>query len=92
MGDHFQTIVDLDAGPDEAATYAERGLAWLISEGIVSAERTDCVLGAPLGHPPGPNSRSAPVPRRTRSGSRPTGWTWRSDAPSSTAVRASPRR
>ncbi|MEV5266611.1 hypothetical protein [Streptomyces werraensis] len=55
MGDHFQTIVDLDAGPDEAATYAERGLAWLISEGIVSAERTDCVLGAPLGHPPGPN-------------------------------------
>ncbi|MGA5417401.1 hypothetical protein [Streptomyces pseudogriseolus] len=55
MGDHFQTIVDLDAGPDEAAAYAERGLAWLISEGIVNAERTDCVLGAPLGHPPGPN-------------------------------------
>ncbi|MFJ9601776.1 hypothetical protein [Streptomyces althioticus] len=55
MGDYFQTVVDLDAGPDEAAEYAERGLAWLVSEGVVLAERTVCVLGAPLGHPPGPD-------------------------------------
>ena len=55
MGDYFQTIVDLDASPEEAAAYADRGLAWLLSEGLVLPDRTDCVLGAPLGHPPGPN-------------------------------------
>ncbi|MFH9041773.1 hypothetical protein ACH4FA_20825 [Streptomyces sp. NPDC017966] len=55
MGDYFQTIVDLDAGPDEAAELADRAVAWLVDEGIVLAERTGCVLGQPLGHPPGPN-------------------------------------
>ncbi|MFF9487008.1 hypothetical protein [Streptomyces sp. NPDC014676] len=55
MGDHFQTIVDLDAGADEAPGLADRVVAWLVDEGIVLAERTDCVLGQPLGHPPGPN-------------------------------------
>ncbi|MEY9487940.1 hypothetical protein RKD26_003734 [Streptomyces calvus] len=55
MGDYFQTIVDLDAGADEAARLADRAVAWLVTEGIVLAERTGCVLGLPLGHPPGPN-------------------------------------
>ncbi|CAL9531204.1 hypothetical protein [Streptomyces sp. Tu 3180] len=55
MGDHFQTVVDLDAGADEAARLADRVVAWLVDEGIVLAERTGCVLGRPLGHPPGPN-------------------------------------
>lgn len=55
MGDHFQTIVDLDAGADEAAALADRVVTWLVDEGMVLAERTDCVLGRPLGHPPGPN-------------------------------------
>jgi hypothetical protein len=54
MGNHFQTVVDLDATPVDAPALAARGLAWLVEEGIVLAERTDCVLGAPLGHPPGP--------------------------------------
>ncbi|CAL9534901.1 hypothetical protein SUDANB106_04133 [Streptomyces sp. enrichment culture] len=54
MGSHFQTVVDLDATPADASFLAARGLAWLVAEGIVRAERTDCVLGAPLGHPPGP--------------------------------------
>ncbi|MFC9614471.1 hypothetical protein [Streptomyces sp. NPDC056938] len=54
MGNHFQTIVDLQATPADATALAARGLDWLVAEGIVRAERTDCVLGAPLGHPPGP--------------------------------------
>ncbi|MFD7403418.1 hypothetical protein ACFV7R_12235 [Streptomyces sp. NPDC059866] len=54
MGNHFQTVVDLDATSVDAPALAARGLDWLVMEGIVRAERTDCVLGAPLGHPPGP--------------------------------------
>ena len=59
MGDHFQTIVDLDATAADAEPLARRVLAGLVEEGIVLADWTDCVLGRPLGHPPGPNwSRS----------------------------------
>ncbi|MFD0369750.1 hypothetical protein [Streptomyces sp. NPDC059071] len=54
MGNHFQTLVVADATAAEAAQLARRGLDWLVAAGIVRAERTDCVLGAPLGHPPGP--------------------------------------
>ncbi|MEU6880439.1 hypothetical protein [Streptomyces sp. NPDC046712] len=59
MGNHFQTVVDLDATPEEAPALAARALEWLVGQGIVRAERTDCVLGAPLGHPPGPHWASA---------------------------------
>lgn len=62
MGDHFQTIVDLDTSPHEAPRLAERVVEWLVVEGIVLAERTDCVLGQPLGHPPGPNWQRAVSP------------------------------
>ncbi|MFF2654137.1 hypothetical protein [Streptomyces sp. NPDC058045] len=54
MGDYFQTFVDLDAGPEDAQQYADRAVRWLVAKGIVLAERTDCVIGPPLGHPPGP--------------------------------------
>ncbi|MFD7322650.1 hypothetical protein ACFV9D_16415 [Streptomyces sp. NPDC059875] len=59
MGSHFQTVVDLDATPTEAPALAARAVDWLVAQGIVRAERTDCVLGAPLGHPPGPRWASA---------------------------------
>jgi hypothetical protein len=59
MGDHFQTIIDLDAKADEAPQLGARVVEWLVTEGIVLAERTDCVLGAPLGHEPGPNWQRA---------------------------------
>ncbi|MFF9211620.1 MULTISPECIES: hypothetical protein [unclassified Streptomyces] len=55
MGDYFQTIVDLDASPQDAPALAQRVVDWLVTEGIVLAERTDCVFGPPTGHPPGPN-------------------------------------
>ncbi|MDQ0714182.1 hypothetical protein QFZ55_003634 [Streptomyces luteogriseus] len=54
MGDHFQTIVDLDANGADAEPLARRVVEWLVAEGVVLAERTDCVLSLPMGHPPGP--------------------------------------
>jgi len=55
MGDFFQTLVDQDADEAEAAALAEKVLAWLVSQGIVEAARTDCVLGASKGgYAPGP--------------------------------------
>ncbi|MFF0739025.1 hypothetical protein ACFYVL_01380 [Streptomyces sp. NPDC004111] len=53
MGDWFQTIVDTEAAPEEAQALAGNILDWLIADGVVAAERTDCVLGADAGHPPG---------------------------------------
>lgn len=55
MGNYFQTVVDLDATHADAHTLAGSGLDWLVKEGIVRAELTDSVLGAPSGHPPGPS-------------------------------------
>ncbi|WP_405715503.1 hypothetical protein [Streptomyces sp. NBC_00046] len=55
MGDHFQTIVDLDATERDAERLGAGILDWLIADGIVAAERTDCVLdGDGHGNPPGP--------------------------------------
>ncbi|MFJ3582735.1 hypothetical protein ACIPPS_10930 [Streptomyces sp. NPDC090127] len=59
MGTTYQTVVDLDATPGEAPTLAVVALDRLVALGIVRAERTDCVVGAPLGHPPGPRWASA---------------------------------
>jgi hypothetical protein len=53
VGDWFQVIADVDATEEEAPRLAADVLSWLVATGIVSAERTDCVLGAPLGNPPG---------------------------------------
>ncbi len=55
VGDFSQTLVDLDAGGADAARLAGRVVDWLVAEGVVLAERTDCVLGQPSGHPPGPH-------------------------------------
>ncbi len=56
MGDWFQTIVDVQAAPQEADALATDVQAWLISSGIVLPDRTDCVLGKDLGYPPGPRA------------------------------------
>lgn len=53
MGDWFQTIVDTEATSGEAQGLAANVLDWLIADGFISAERTDCVLGADAGHAPG---------------------------------------
>ncbi|WP_371778443.1 hypothetical protein [Streptosporangium subroseum] len=56
MGDHFQVIVDVQASQQEADALAADVRGWLISSGVVSAERTDCVPSTDLGYPPGPRA------------------------------------
>lgn len=56
MGDWCQVLVDeVVRGEDAATERGERLESWLIDTGILSSELTDCVLGHPLGHPPGPS-------------------------------------
>lgn len=54
MGDWFQTIVDAQVASQDAEGLASEVRDWLVSSGIVSSERTDCVLGSDLGYSPGP--------------------------------------
>lgn len=55
MGDHFQVIADVDAGEAEAPALAEALVNWLVRDGVITSDVTDCVLGAKHGYPPGPN-------------------------------------
>lgn len=55
MGDYFQNIVAPEVPCGQAEAEAHRMLTWLIADGIVSADKKDCVLGAEFGYPPGPN-------------------------------------
>jgi len=55
MGDWFQILVAPEVSAAQSKAEGVRMLAWLIAQGIVSPEKKDCVLGSPLGHPPGPN-------------------------------------
>ena len=57
MGDYFSTITDVEATAEEADRLSERVLQRLIERGIILASKIDCVLGAELGYPPGPNAR-----------------------------------
>jgi hypothetical protein len=52
----LQTIAAVQASPQEANTLAADVRDWLVSSGIVSVERTDCVLDSDLGYPPGPRA------------------------------------
>ncbi|MFE9324211.1 hypothetical protein ACIHDR_11440 [Nocardia sp. NPDC052278] len=65
MGDWFQNIVDVEATDADAAELSEQIVAWLVVEGIIVSERTDCVLDAEPGYGPGPNclrAAESPVP------------------------------
>ena len=59
MGDWFQSVVDTDASEIEAPQLGADVVHWLVSEGIVRTELTDCVLGSDQGHPPGPQYEKA---------------------------------
>ncbi|MFR9790617.1 hypothetical protein ACL07V_18475 [Streptomyces sp. MB22_4] len=62
MGDHFQTIVDLDATAADAPRLARRVLGVLVAEGVVLPEGTDRPFG---GHLPGPHWHKAVGPGET---------------------------
>ncbi|MFF5973550.1 hypothetical protein ACFY7C_18690 [Streptomyces sp. NPDC012769] len=69
MGNHYRTLVVPDVGAEEAGELAGRGLGWLVSEGIVRAERSgDCVFFAEYGHPPGPRWTRAAAGQRYGAG------------------------
>lgn len=60
MGDWCQVLVDEVVRGDRAARESgERLDSWLVDVGVLSPDLTDCVLGHPLGHPPGPSYRRA---------------------------------
>lgn len=59
MGDYFQTVVDCDATESEASSLGASIVNWLIKDGIIATEQTDCVLGSELGYPPGPRYTKA---------------------------------
>jgi hypothetical protein len=58
MGDTFQELV-ANVDPETAANHRSALLSWLVSDGVVSEEASDCVLGETEGHAPGPNYRLA---------------------------------
>src|SRR5688572_18034841 len=54
MGDNYQTIVDLEADLQSAGTLVTRVRDWMVSQQVIVAQQTDCVMLG-LGHAPGPN-------------------------------------
>ena len=59
MGDWFQIIVDRDSTEEEAVSVGEDIVKWLIADGIIDADMSECLLGEDLGYPPGPDYRIA---------------------------------
>jgi len=55
MGDTYQTIVDLEADTQSAAALVNRVRGWMISQQLIVAQETDCVMLGGLGHAPGVN-------------------------------------
>lgn len=55
MGDWSQSLVDVEVSAEDAPELGARLTRWLVDTGVIMAEQSDCVLGTPLGHPPGPN-------------------------------------
>lgn len=65
MGDSSETIVDIDVSAEEASVCATMIRTWLITEGIIVPEESDCTLGG-AGHRPGRNWRKAITPIEDR--------------------------
>lgn len=55
MGDWYQTAADLDADMQSAEATAARLREWMISQKIIVAEPSDCVLSEGPGYAPGSN-------------------------------------
>ena len=59
MSDAAQVFVAIDCEPDEAHDRAAKAIDWLVAQGIVRRELTECVWASRGGHPPGPRFESA---------------------------------
>jgi len=54
MGDHYQTIADLDVDLADSLNLGNEILAWLVDRYIVSSAPSDCILSDKRGYAPGP--------------------------------------
>ena len=59
VSDHFQIIADVEATEVEAAVLAETLTRWLIADGVIKPDVSDCVPGDEFGYPPGPRYSAA---------------------------------
>lgn len=59
MSEWFQAIVDKDATEQEAPALAGKIHQWLVLDGVVVAEPSDCLLGSDAGYCPGPHYEKA---------------------------------
>ena len=55
MGEHYQTIVDLEADIQSASALATCIRDWMILQQVIVAQETDCVMHRGVGHAPGAN-------------------------------------
>lgn len=62
VGDYFQVIADVEATEAEAPALAESMVHWLVGEGVIMKDLTDCVAsGTDSGYPPGPTFRAVVI-------------------------------
>lgn len=53
MSDSFISIVPVEIELDRPEEKARQVIRWLIAKEIIAAQPTECVLGSPVGYPPG---------------------------------------
>jgi hypothetical protein len=63
VSDSFQVLVAQEIAAEEAEQVGRQVVEWMIAQGVVLPERTDCVLDSDLGHAPGPGASKAHEPR-----------------------------
>jgi predicted RNA-binding Zn-ribbon protein involved in translation (DUF1610 family) len=59
MSDSFQVLVAQELTPEAAEQKAGEVVQWMIAQGVIVPERSDCVLESDSGHPPGPGASRA---------------------------------
>jgi hypothetical protein len=59
MGDYYHNVVATQVSDNEAPNVAARMIERLIAEEFILAEKTDCVIGADQGYPPGPAAKAS---------------------------------
>ena len=53
MSDGFVSIVPVSLELESPFEVARKAVEWLVEREVIIAAQTDCVLGCPLGYPPG---------------------------------------
>jgi len=59
VSDTFQVLVAQELGPRAAEQLVPAIIAWMVAQGVIVPERSDCVVESGLGHAPGPGATKA---------------------------------